>query len=137
MDVRVGEGRRRAVGKSNKHRASKKKARQLLDELVRVSGEQNVVPKASPKFKDYSEDMAGYRAEPGVVVRPGSEAEVKKIVALASKMNIPVVPRGAGSSLTGASVLKGAIVIDMRRMDRVLKVDTVNWYVSAQTGITL
>src|SRR3979409_390906 len=128
MDGRVGEERRRAVGKSNKHRASKK-ARQLLDELIRISGEQNVVPKASPKIKDYSEDMAGYRAEPGVVVRPGSEAEGKKIVALASKMNIPVVPRGAGSSLTGASVLKGAIVIDMRRMDRVLKVDTVNWYV--------
>lgn len=86
---------------------------------------------------EYSEDMAGYRAAPGVVVRPGSEAEVLKIVRLASATKTPIVPRGAGSSLTGASVSRGAIVVDMRRMDSVIKVDTVNWHVRVQAGATL
>ena len=50
---------------------------------------------------------------------------------------MPVLARGAGSSLTGAAVLKGAIVLDMRAMDKVIKVDTVNWYVQVQPGISL
>jgi glycolate oxidase len=86
---------------------------------------------------EYSEDMAGYRALPGVVARPGSEAEVVQIVKLASATRTPVVPRGAGSSLTGASVSRGALVVDMRRMDSVVKVDTVNWQVRVQAGATL
>jgi glycolate oxidase len=86
---------------------------------------------------EYSEDMAGYRALPGVVARPGSEAEVVQIVKLAAATKTPVVPRGAGSSLTGASVSRGALVVDMRRMDSVVKVDTVNWHVRVQAGATL
>jgi glycolate oxidase len=104
--------------------------------MARISGAENVVSD-DRRLEEYSEDMAGFRGTPAVVVRPGSEGEVKKIVALAGRKRIPVVPRGAGSSLTGASVSKGAIVLDMRRMDSVIKVDTVNWYVRAQAGITL
>ncbi|HVC27557.1 MAG TPA: FAD-linked oxidase C-terminal domain-containing protein [Nitrososphaerales archaeon] len=108
----------------------------LPEALARISGAQNVFADA-PKLEEYSEDMAGFRATPAVVVRPASEEEVRKIVALAGRRNVPVVPRGAGSSLTGAAVSKGAIILDMRRMDAVLKVDTVNWYARAQAGVTL
>jgi len=108
----------------------------LAGELAAISGAQNVFVKAS-QMEEYSEDMAGFRATPAVVVRPGNEDEVMRIVALAGRRRVPVVPRGAGSSLTGASVSKGAIILDMRRMDAVLKVDTVNWYARAQAGITL
>jgi glycolate oxidase len=108
----------------------------LAAALADMSGADHVFSDAA-RLDEYSEDMAGFRAVPAVVVRPGSEAEVRKIVELASKRRIPLVPRGAGSSLTGASVSKGAIILDMRRMDAVIKVDTVNWYVRAQAGITL
>jgi glycolate oxidase len=108
----------------------------LWGALAGISGAQNLVAEAS-RLEEYSEDMAGFRATPAIVVRPGSEDEVRRIVSLAGRRKTPVVPRGAGSSLTGASVSKGAIVLDMRRMDAVVKVDTVNWYVRAQAGITL
>lgn len=110
--------------------------KKLEKDLAAISGAENVMAD-SKKLEEYSEDMAGYRARPAVVVRPGSEEEVSKIVVLANRTKIPVVPRGAGSSLTGASVLKGAIILDMRRMDHVIKVDMVNWYVRAQAGITI
>jgi glycolate oxidase len=116
-------------------RASRPRDR-LWGDLGGISGTQNLVAEAS-RLEEYSEDMAGFRATPAIVVRPGSEDEVRRIVSLAGSRKIPVVPRGAGSSLTGASVSKGAIVVDMRRMDAVVKVDTVNWYVRAQAGITL
>jgi glycolate oxidase len=121
------------AGKSGRRRSG---GGALPKELAGISGAQNVFTEASQLDK-YSEDMAGYRATPRVVVRPASEDEVRKIVALALAREVPIVPRGAGSSLTGASVSKGAIILDMRRMDAVLKVDTVNWYVRAQAGITL
>lgn len=113
-----------------------RRRRRLLNDLAAISGAENVVAEAL-RLEEYSEDMAGFRATPAVVVRPGSEAEVSKVVALASRTGVPIVARGAGSSLTGASVSKGAIILDMRRMDAVIKVDTVNWYARAQAGIAL
>ncbi len=115
---------------------ARKGGRGLADSLAAMVGAKNVFSEAQ-KLEEYSEDMAGFRATPAVVVRPASEDEVRRIVALAARRKFPIVPRGAGTSLTGAAVTKGAIILDMRRMDSVLKVDTVNWYARAQAGVTL
>ncbi|MDA4112446.1 MAG: FAD-binding oxidoreductase [Thaumarchaeota archaeon] len=109
---------------------------QLFQRLVEISGKENVITSASG-IEDYTRDMADYEATPAVVVRPRSEQEVVEIIGLAIESGMPVLPRGAGSSLTGAAVLKGAIMLDMRGMSRVVKVDTVNWYVQVQPGISL
>jgi glycolate oxidase len=107
-----------------------------LRRLAKIVGESNVLTK--PKdIEDYVHDMADYEAVPAVVVRPGKEAEVLDIVRFARQTGIPLVARGAGSSLTGAAVIQRGIIIDMRRMDKVLKIDTVNWYVHVQPGISL
>jgi glycolate oxidase subunit GlcD len=108
----------------------------ILDELVGIVGERNVMIEPS-SLEEYKRDMADYEGTPIVVVRPNTEIEIVKIVELANKIGIPIVPRGAGSSLTGASVLDGAMVLDMRSMNRILKIDTVNWYVQVQPGISL
>src|ERR1700674_540971 len=109
---------------------------QLVEQLVMISGEKNVIAEAS-EMEDYSHDMADYQASPAIVVKPGTEQEVVEIAQLAHRTKIPILPRGAGTSLTGAAVLDGAIVLDMRRMTKILKVDTVNWYVQVQSGISL
>jgi glycolate oxidase len=124
------------MGAKRSGRRAQRSGDPLWGALAGISGAQNLVAEAS-RLEEYSEDMAGFRATPAIVVRPGSEDEVRRIVSLASRRKISVVPRGAGSSLTGASVSKGAVVVDMRRLDAVVKVDTVNWYVRAQAGITL
>ena len=108
----------------------------LLQRLVEISGKENVMS-AAPSLEDYSHDMADYEGTPAVVVRPRSEQEVAGIVGLAHEARLPILARGAGSSLTGAAVLEGSIVLDMRAMTKVIKVDTVNWYVQVQPGISL
>jgi len=108
----------------------------LAAELRLISGEQNVLADSKSR-QEYSTDMAEFEGYPAVVVRPGSESEVIDIVRLAGRTGSPIVARGAGSSLTGAAVLKGGIVVDMRRMDRVIKVDLTNWNVQVQPGISL
>src|SRR5579863_10374480 len=129
-------GSSRRLGGCCLPKRERKGGRGLSGALAEICGAKNVFTEAS-RLEEYSEDMAGFRATPGVVVRPASEGEVMKIVALAGRRKVPVVPRGAGTSLTGAAVTKGAIILDMRRMDAVLKVDTVNWYARAQAGVTL
>ncbi len=109
---------------------------QLLQRLVEISGKENVMT-TSRAIEDYTRDMADYEAVPAAVVRPRSEQEVAAIVRLANETGLPILPRGAGSSLTGAAVLGGGIVLDMRGMDKVIKVDTVNWLVQVQPGISL
>jgi len=111
-------------------------ADQVLQQLVAICGEDNVITGGSA-FEDQSHDMADYEAVPAVVVRPKSESQVVEIIKLARASGLPVLPRGAGSSLTGAAVLSSALVLDMRGMDRIIKIDTVNWYVQVQPGISL
>ncbi len=92
-----------------------------LEYFVDLLGEENIlrpgVTKAE-KMQDYLKDMADYPSEPLIVLRPESTEQVSKIVAWANKTRTPIVARGAGTSLTGASSAHGAIVIDFTRMKR-------------------
>ena len=108
----------------------------LPSELKKIVGKAQVIQEGE-FFEEHRKDMADYEGTPAVVVRPQSEEQVSAIVQLANRRQIPVLAWGAGSSLTGAVVRDGAIVVDMRRFDRILKIDPVNWYVDVQPGVVL
>ena len=73
-----------------------------------------------------------------VVVRPGSAEEVSRIVVLASDRKTPVVPYGGGTGVMGAIVpVRGGIIVDMGRMDRVLEVNTANLTARVEAGVVL
>jgi glycolate oxidase len=111
-------------------------AQALVEELRSALSTPKVLvdPRA---LEDYQTDMAEYKGVPAVVVKPSSEADVAKVVEIANRMGVPILARGAGSSLTGAAVLTGGIILDMREMNKVLRIDPVNWYVQVQPGISL
>lgn len=72
---------------------------------------------------------------PDYVVIPKSTDEVQKIVRLANGEKIPVVPMGAGLALTGLVIpLKGGIVVDMKRMNRILDVNEMGRYAVVEGG---
>ena len=108
----------------------------LASELEKIVGKAEVIQRGE-SFEEHRRDMADYEGTPAVVVRPESEEQVSAIVQLANRRGVPVLAWGAGSSLTGAVVRDGAIVVDMKRFDRILKVDPVNWYVDVQPGVVL
>lgn len=75
---------------------------------------------------------------PLAVVIPENTEQVSKIMKLCSMTGTPVVVRGGGTSLTGASVLKGdGIVISMNRFDRILETRVEDKYVIAEPGVRL
>src|SRR5690606_29597997 len=77
--------------------------------------------------------------EPGVVVRPGSVDEVSRVVRLAHEHGWPVVPYGGGFSHAGFTMTppRTSVVVDMRRLNRVLEVDEENMTVTAEAGILM
>src|SRR5262249_36427976 len=83
-------------------------------------------------------DMTALEQRPLAVVRPGSTVEVVSLVALARRHHIPLVPYGGGTGLmAGALSVRPGIVVDMKRMDRVLEVDEQELTVRVQSGARL
>lgn len=73
---------------------------------------------------------------PGAVVFPMSTGDVSGLLALASEYRVPVVPRGAGTGLSGgAAGIEGALTVVMTRMDRILEIDRANLCVVTQPGV--
>ena len=73
---------------------------------------------------------------PDFVVYPGSVREVSEVLKIANTHHLPVIPWGGGSgSQGGALPIYGGIVMDMKRMNRVLEIDPVSMTVTAECGI--
>jgi alkyldihydroxyacetonephosphate synthase len=71
-----------------------------------------------------------------LVVLPVSTEEVCAVVRAAARHRVPIVPWGAGSGVNGASVpTQGGLVVDMRRMDRVIRIDEESLVAHVQPGI--
>jgi glycolate oxidase len=74
---------------------------------------------------------------PAIVVLPSSTEEVVEIVKLANEYKIPIVPRGGGTGLNdGAVPLYGGILVDMKRMNKILEIDEENMTATVQPGLT-
>ncbi|MGH2677523.1 MAG: FAD-binding oxidoreductase, partial [Actinomycetota bacterium] len=73
---------------------------------------------------------------PLAAVRPASTAEVQEILRIASRHRVPVVPRGAGSGLSGgANAVDGCVVLLLTAMDRVLEIDRDSLFAVVQPGV--
>lgn len=74
--------------------------------------------------------------EPIAVVFPRTTEQVSAVMKAAHEHRVPVVPRGAGSGLTGGSnAIDGSLIVCVEKMSDVLLVDEINGYVETQPGI--
>jgi glycolate oxidase len=88
--------------------------------------------------ESYRNDETAYLSAglPLAVALPESTTEVAALLRLASAQRVPVVPRGAGSGLSGgAAGIEGGLTIALTRMTRVLEIDRANLVVVTQPGI--
>ena len=89
--------------------------------------------------EDYSHDeLGGIKKMPDIVIQAINAEEVSKVMKYAYENNIPVTPRGSGTGLVGAAVpLKGGIVIDLSRMNKILELDEENLTLTLEPGVLL
>ncbi len=81
--------------------------------------------------------LTAYRRRPLAVVLPETTAEVAAILQFAEREGVKVVPRGAGTSLSGGAIpAEDAIVVGLGKFNRILDIDYANRCVVAQSGVT-
>ncbi|MBW2219195.1 MAG: FAD-binding protein [Deltaproteobacteria bacterium] len=84
----------------------------------------------------YSYDATGKMYLPDAVIFPESSDDISAILKLANKERFFVIPRGAGSGMTGGSLpVQGGIVLVMKRLNRILEIDRDNLIARVQPGV--
>lgn len=101
-----------------------------------VPGEGVVVDENELKAYDCDGLMA-YRQLPMVVVLPQTTQEVSRVLGACHEMGVKIVPRGAGTGLSGGALpLADAVTVGMGKFNRILEIDYDNRCVVAQPGVT-
>jgi alkyldihydroxyacetonephosphate synthase len=119
----------------------------IRSELGEIVGPDFVSVEESDKFI-YSTDWAwmpqmwldrGMQLRPpDYIVHPGSAQEISEILEVANKYRIPVIPWGGGSGTQGGALpIFGGILLDMKRMDKIIAIDEKSLTVTAQAGIII
>nr|HDO80667.1 FAD-binding oxidoreductase [Candidatus Bathyarchaeota archaeon] len=103
--------------------------------LAGVVGEDDVTVNAADLYA-YSMDASLRMSLPTAVARPESREEVVEILKWANENRVPIVPRGAGTSLSGQAVpVKGGVVLDMCKMDRIKEISLEDRVAVVEPGV--
>jgi len=107
----------------------------FLDELQRqVDGDVRRDPGSRTL---YSTDASIYQVTPYGVFIPRSVEDVQAAVTLAAKYKMPILPRGAGTSLAGQTVNEALVIDTTRYLDQIITVNPEEKWVRAQVGVVL
>jgi glycolate oxidase len=107
----------------------------VLKELKSIVGPANV-SNSPEELVVYSYDATQRESLPWAVVRPRSSQEISEIVRLANRERFPVVPRGAGSGMSGGSVpVQGGVVLSLERMNHILEIDEQDFIAVVEPGV--
>jgi glycolate oxidase len=94
-------------------------------------------------FLDTPEDLATYSYDgflpeftPDAVIIPDNRDEISKVMRVANREKINIIPRGAGTNICGSSVARqGGIIIAFHRMNKILEIDHENMCAVVQPGV--
>lgn len=115
---------------------------EIINNLKSVVGGDFVISELSQMqsyLYDETETLLRPKAcEDCVVVKPGSSEEISKIVKYANEVLIPVIPRGGGTGLCGATIpLKPSIILSLERLNKIVELDEENLMITVEAGVTL
>jgi glycolate oxidase len=106
-----------------------------MHEFIDIVGEDNF----SDKIEDlipYSYDASINVYRPDALIWPETTDQISQIVTIANQRRIPIIPRGAGTSLSGGVLaIEGGIVIDVSKMDTIIAIKLEDRYTTVQPGV--
>lgn len=110
---------------------------ELVHALGHILGMSNVITDLEALRVYESDGLTAYRQPPLVAVLPETTAQVAAVLKLCGSWGVPVVPRGAGTSLSGGALpLADGVLLGMGKFNRILDIDLPNRCVVAQSGVT-
>ena len=110
--------------------------KELGDRLRGVVGDAWVIADPDRLLAYESDGLTAYRRRPGAVVLPRNTDEVSRVLGILSQEGVSVVPRGAGTGLSGGALANGdAVVVGTARMTDMLELDADNRLARVQPGM--
>ena len=110
---------------------------EIVEALRRIVPGEGVIASEAERRAYESDGLTAYRQLPMVVVLPSSVEQVAAVLRYCQKNGVKVVPRGAGTSLSGGALpLADAVLLGMAKFNRILDIDYLNRCVVAQPGVT-
>ncbi|MEE9365812.1 MAG: FAD-linked oxidase C-terminal domain-containing protein [Dehalococcoidales bacterium] len=110
-------------------------AKSIIKDLAKIVGKENVLADLKDLLA-YSYDATLRQGMPDVIVFPRSTEHVSAIMKLSHREKIPVVPRGFGTNVSGGTIpLKGGIIVETSRMNRILEINTADRRAVVEPGV--
>src|SRR4030043_667759 len=106
-----------------------------IKELIEIVGEKNVKTDQIERLC-HSKDMSVHEGIPDAIVFAKTTDEVVQVLKLANDKNIKVIPRGSGTSTTGAVLpCLGGIILDVSRMNKIKEINRKDGNAVVEPGV--
>lgn len=113
------------------------KKAQIVSRLQAVLPKGAVISQATETKAYECDALSAYRCPPLCAVLPSSTTEVSDVLKICHQLGVPVVPRGAGTSLSGGALpTADCVILGVARMNDVLETDYDNRFIRVQSGRT-
>lgn len=108
-----------------------------IEKLKQILGTDRVSVALEPRREHASDASHHHARQPEAVVYPTCVDEVAQIAAVCHEHRVPIVPFGTGTGIEGGVVaVQGGVSIDMRRMNRILRVGETDMDATVEAGVT-
>jgi len=109
---------------------------EVIQKLKDAIGAANVLTERDELLVYEADALTIHKFLPAAVVIPGSSEEVAAAVKILAAAQIPFTPRGAGTGLSGGALsLHGAVIFELARLNRILRIDYENRVAVVETGV--
>lgn len=110
--------------------------REVVQELMAVLPTHCLLYREEDTAAYECDAMPAYRRLPLAVALPETESQVQRIVQICRRMSVPIVPRGAGTSLSGGALpIEQGIVLSLARFTQIVEVDPYGRTATVQPGV--
>jgi glycolate oxidase subunit GlcD len=107
----------------------------LAERLRSIVGPRHVLERPGELLVYSADGLPGYRKHPSLGVFPGTRDEVVAVVRLLAAEQVPFVPRGAGTGLSGGALADGVVLLGLNRLTRILSIDAENRLAVVEPGV--
>ena len=107
----------------------------LVERLAAIVGPRRVLSRKGELLAYSSDGLPGYTKIPGIAVFPGTRDETIAVVRELAGQNLPFVPRGAGTGLSGGALAEGVVLLGLNRLRRIISVDVQNQQAIVEPGV--
>lgn len=108
---------------------------QVFQEISRIVGPHYLTTRKEDLLK-HSSDGTKIEFLPDAVAFPADSEEISQILLVANRVSLPIIPRGAGSGMSGGALpVKGGLVLAMDRLNRIVVIDPDNLIAKVEAGV--